>query len=41
MEDKKKIIQELKQELIKRIKYSSIYNTPCPNWVYRLIENIW
>lgn len=40
-EIKRKIIKEFKEELIKRIRYSSIYNISCPEWVYRLIENVW
>ena len=32
-------LQELKQDLIACIRYSSIYNTPCPEWVYKLIQN--
>lgn len=27
-----------KQEVIRRIRYSSNWNQPCPEWVYRLIE---
>ena len=27
-----------KEKIIKRIKNSSVYNTPCPDWVYRQLE---
>ena len=26
------------KKLIESLKYSSIYNKPCPEWVYRTIE---
>ena len=26
-----------RDDLIRRLKYSSIYNTPCPEWVYKMI----
>ena len=29
--------KEEKEKLIRQIKYASIYNVPCPEWVYRLI----
>lgn len=29
-----------RSELIERLKYSSKYNTPCPQWVYGVIENV-
>lgn len=27
-------------ELISRIRYSSKYNEPCPEWVYKLIKSV-
>ena len=29
-----------KYKLIERIRYSSIYNAPCPEWVYKVIEKM-
>ena len=29
----------LKKELVEKIRHSSKYNSPCPEWVYKLIEN--
>lgn len=34
-----KSVDVIIEDLIKRIKYSSMYNEPCPKWVYRLLEN--
>lgn len=28
-----------KDRLISMLKYSSVYNTPCPEWVYSVIEH--
>lgn len=27
-----------RDDLIRRLRYSSKYNTPCPEWVYKMIE---
>jgi hypothetical protein len=28
------------QELLQMLKHSSVYNTPCPEWVYGVIRNM-
>ena len=28
------------EEAIQKIKYSSIYNAPCPQWVYGVLKNM-